>query len=92
MEVSHRTVWCKADSVNGDLPTLDPTTSGAPDRPVLTTGLSGVSQRSNNISPTTSFELGPIYTSPNRPFEGVGAQATYQGRLYIFQVLKHLSV
>jgi hypothetical protein len=25
-----------------------------------------------------SLELGPIYTPPNRPFEGVGAQATYQ--------------
>jgi hypothetical protein len=24
------------------------------------------------------FELGPIYTSPNRPFGGVGAQETYQ--------------
>jgi hypothetical protein len=33
---------------------------------------------SSNFSPTTIFELGPIYTSPNRPFEGVGAQATYQ--------------
>ena len=32
-----------------------------------------------NCFPTTIFELGPIYTSPNWPFEGVGAQATYQG-------------
>jgi hypothetical protein len=32
-----------------------------------------------NFSPTAILELGPIYTSPNRPFEGVGAQATYQG-------------
>jgi hypothetical protein len=34
-----------------------------------------------NYFPTTIFELGPIYTSPNRPFAGVGAQATYQGIL-----------
>jgi hypothetical protein len=32
-----------------------------------------------SFSPTAILELGPIYTSPNRPFEGVGAQATYQG-------------
>jgi hypothetical protein len=34
-----------------------------------------------SFSPTAILELGPIYTSPNRPFEGVGAQATYQGIL-----------
>jgi hypothetical protein len=34
-----------------------------------------------NCFPTAIFELGPIYTSPNRPFGGVGAQATYQGIL-----------
>jgi hypothetical protein len=33
----------------------------------------------NSFSPTAILELGPIYTSPNWPFEGVGAQATYQG-------------
>jgi hypothetical protein len=33
----------------------------------------------SSFSPTAILELGPIYTSPNRPFEGVGAQATYQG-------------
>jgi hypothetical protein len=32
-----------------------------------------------SFSPTAILELGPIYTSPNRPFEGVGAQGTYQG-------------
>jgi hypothetical protein len=32
-----------------------------------------------SFSPTTILELGPIYTSPNQPFEGVGAQETYQG-------------
>ena len=32
-----------------------------------------------SFSPTAILELGLIYTSPNRPFEGVGAQATYQG-------------
>jgi hypothetical protein len=34
-----------------------------------------------NCFPTAIFELRPIYTSPNRPFRGVGAQATYQGIL-----------
>jgi hypothetical protein len=32
-----------------------------------------------SFSPTAILELGPIYTSPNQPFEGVGAQVTYQG-------------
>jgi hypothetical protein len=32
-----------------------------------------------NCFPTAIFELGPIYTSHNRPFGGVGAQETYQG-------------
>jgi hypothetical protein len=32
-----------------------------------------------SFSLTAILELGPIYTSPNRSFEGVGAQATYQG-------------
>jgi hypothetical protein len=31
--------------------------------------------------PTAIIELGPINTSPNWLFEGVGAQATYQGIL-----------
>jgi hypothetical protein len=35
--------------------------------------------------------LGSIYTSPNRPFKGVGAQATYQGISAHFQELKHPS-
>ena len=35
----------------------------------------------NNFSPMAILELGPIYTSSNQPFEGVGAQATYQGIL-----------
>jgi hypothetical protein len=38
----------------------------------------------SSFSPTAIIELGPIYTSPNQPFGGVGAQATYQGRLYTF--------
>jgi hypothetical protein len=33
----------------------------------------------SSFSPSAILELGPIYTSPNRPFVGVGAQATYQG-------------
>jgi hypothetical protein len=37
-----------------------------------------------SFSPMASFELGPIYTSPNRPFKDVGAQATYQHMLSIF--------
>jgi hypothetical protein len=46
--------------------------SGAPpDSPVH---LSGAPQ---NCFPTAIFELGPINTSSNRPFGGVGAQATY---------------
>jgi hypothetical protein len=53
----------------------------APDCLVPTTGLSGVPQRAATFSPTTIFELGPIYTSPNQPFDGVGAQATYQDTL-----------
>jgi hypothetical protein len=32
-----------------------------------------------NCFPMAIFELGRIYTSPNRPFGGVGAQETYQG-------------
>jgi hypothetical protein len=85
-----RTVRCdiglsgaKADSANGRL--TDPTASGTPDRaldcPVPTSGLSGVPQRAAAFPPMVIIELGPIYTSPNRPFEGVGAQATYQGIL-----------
>jgi hypothetical protein len=47
--------------------------SGAPpDNPVR-------HRKLQNCFPTTIFELGPIYTSPNRPFGGVGAQKTYQG-------------
>jgi hypothetical protein len=42
------------------------------------TGLSGVLQ-SSNFSPTARIELEPIYTPPNQPFQGVGAQATYEG-------------
>jgi hypothetical protein len=45
--VWHRTVRCKVDSANGHLP--DPTASGALDMApncVLTTGLSGVPQKS----------------------------------------------
>jgi hypothetical protein len=33
----------------------------------------------NSFSPMAILELGSIYTSPNRPFKGVGDQATYQG-------------
>jgi hypothetical protein len=47
--------------------------SGAPpDMPVRRRKL-------QNCFSTAIFELGPIYTSPNRPFRGVGAQETYQG-------------
>jgi hypothetical protein len=34
-----------------------------------------------NCFPTAIFELGHIYTSPNRPFGGVEDQTTYQGIL-----------
>ena len=69
----------KDDSANGRL--TDPTASGAPDRapncPVPTTGLSGVPQRAASFPPMAIIELGPINTSSNQPFGGVGAQATY---------------
>jgi hypothetical protein len=45
--------------------------SAPPDSPVHRRKL-------QNCFPTTIFELGPIYTSPNWPFGGVGAQATFQ--------------
>jgi hypothetical protein len=58
---------------------------GAPDKG---TGLSGAYHRTvrcaietSSFSLTARFELGPIYTPHNQPFEGVGAQATYQGIL-----------
>jgi hypothetical protein len=77
VEENHRSVRCKAAHANGHMPASDPTTSGASDRapdcPVPTTGLSYMPQRSSSFSPTVSFVLGPIYTSPNRPFEGVEA-------------------
>jgi hypothetical protein len=85
MEESHRIVRCKVDVRQWSHAMMNPRASGgrdrAPDCPVTTTRLSGVPQRSSNFSPMASLELGPIYTSPNRPFEGVGAQATYQGRI-----------
>jgi hypothetical protein len=59
------------------LPLMDSThgMSGAPpDSPVRRRKL-------QNCFLTAIFELGPIYTSPNRPFGGVGAQSTYQGIL-----------
>jgi hypothetical protein len=40
------------------------------------TELSGGAE-SSSFSPTAIFVLGSIYTSPNRLFEGVGAQAAY---------------
>jgi hypothetical protein len=53
--------------------------------------LSGALQKATELLPTASFELGPIYISPNRPFEGVAAQASYQHMHGHFQVLKHPS-
>jgi hypothetical protein len=44
------------------------------------TGLSGVPPLQQSAFQRL-VELGPIYTSPNQPFEGVGVQATYQGIL-----------
>jgi hypothetical protein len=54
----------------------------------LTTSIGGMSGASSdspvhrkklqNCFPTAIFELGPIYSSPNRPFGGVGSQETYQ--------------
>jgi hypothetical protein len=79
--VHHQTIQCKTDSRQRSLATVISNGYGAPDTTpdcsVPTTGLSGVPQ-SNSFSPTTIIEVGPIYTSPNRAFEGVGAQTTYQ--------------
>jgi hypothetical protein len=85
----HQTVRCEHQTVRCGKaygPTVtcsDRATLGAPDMLQCavrcTTRLSGVPQRTAAFSPTAILELGPIYTSPNRPFEGVGAQATYQG-------------
>jgi hypothetical protein len=78
MKESHQTVRCKAARANGHLQPTNPMGSGRPDCLVPTTKLSGVLQRSNNFSSMASFELEPIYTPPNRSFEGLGAQAIYQ--------------
>jgi hypothetical protein len=70
----------KADSVNGHL--TDPTASGAPDRaPDCGAHHWTVRCAAEAITfpPMAIIELGPIYTSPNWLFQGVGAQATYQG-------------
>jgi hypothetical protein len=55
------------------------------------TGRSGAKQRMircdterSIFSTTNIIELGPIYTSPNRPFERVGAQETCQASPYTF--------
>jgi hypothetical protein len=68
---------CKVAGGNGHLQQSDPMASRAPDRApnylVPTTGLSGVPQRSSSFSPMASFELEPINTPSNQPFEGVGA-------------------
>jgi hypothetical protein len=83
--VHHRTVRCKTNSAPMVTCNNQPQQLCAPDCPAPTIGLSDAYQRtvrctveSNNFSPTTIFELGPIYTSPNRPSEGVRAQTTYQ--------------
>jgi hypothetical protein len=79
VEENHRTVWCKADSANDHMQLIDTMASGAPDRAqdcmVPTTGLSGVPQRIVAFVQRLYLSWG-LY--PNRPFEGVGAQATYQ--------------
>jgi hypothetical protein len=74
---AHRTVRCAMSGApSSEAPTASTRgMSGAPpDSPVRRRKL-------QNCFPTTIFELWPIYTSPNRPFGGVGAQATYQGIL-----------
>jgi hypothetical protein len=49
------------------------------------TGQSGVPHRVViNFSSNSYFELGPINTLPNRPFEGEGTQETYQASPYTF--------
>jgi hypothetical protein len=78
--VPHRTIGAKADSANGHL--TDPTSrrTGQGHQTIWCLHRTvRCAAKSCSFPPTVRFELGPIYTSPNRPFQGVGAQATYQG-------------
>jgi hypothetical protein len=77
VEKSHHTVRCKSLQCQRSPAMLDPTArrTGQGHRTVR------CAAESNSFFPTAIFELGPIYTSPNWPFQGVGAQTTYQGIL-----------
>jgi hypothetical protein len=79
MSGAHRTVRCAIlESSNGYLQQLLHMAYPVHHRTVRCT--CPVRHRKlQNYFPTAIFELGPIYTSPNRPFGGVGAQETYQG-------------
>jgi hypothetical protein len=76
---AHQTVRCAIfGSSNGYLQRLVHVACSVHHRTVLCT--CPVRRRKlQNCFPRTIFELGPIYTSPNRPFRRVGAQETYQG-------------
>jgi hypothetical protein len=85
----HRTVQCEHRTVRCGKPAA-PTVTCSDRATARRTGHATVrcpvhhrtvrcAAENSSFSPTAILELGPIYTSPNRPFEGVGAQATYQG-------------
>jgi hypothetical protein len=85
----HRTVRCEHQTVRCGKPAA-PTVTCSDKATARRTGQATVrcpvhhrtvrcAAENCSFSPTPILELGPIYTSPNRSFEGVGAQATYQG-------------
>jgi hypothetical protein len=87
----HRTIRCEHRTVRCEKPAA-PTVTCSDRAKARRTGHATVrcpvhhrtvrcAAENNSFSPTAILELGPIYTSPNRPFEGVGAQVTYQGIL-----------
>jgi hypothetical protein len=79
----HRTVWCEHQTVRCEKP-VAPTVTCSDKATTRRTGQATVrclvhhrtvrcAAENCSFSPTAILELGPIYTSPNRPFEGVGA-------------------
>jgi hypothetical protein len=90
VEESHRTVRC--DTGLSDARLTAPTVTCRIQQPVAhRTGHQTVrcAVESINFSPTIIFELGPIYTPPNRPFEGMGPKQHNNTCCRHFQVLKH---
>jgi hypothetical protein len=96
-ERSHQTLRCdtrlsgvKACSTNGHM-LCQIQRLGAPEGGTRFSGAYLCAAESSNFSPTTIIVLWPIYTSPNRPFEGVGAKQHTKTYYRHFQVLKHRS-